>query len=53
MLLEPANSDFKISRVDVLLAMGQKREARAALDAMVKDGTPRGLLREWYARCGR
>lgn len=51
--LEPTNADFKISRVDVLLAMGRKRDARAALDGMVKEGTPRGLLREWYARCGK
>ena len=26
-------------------------EARAALDEIVRRGTPRGLLLDWYKRC--
>lgn len=49
--LRPDNVDFVVSKVDVLLAMGRKKEARASLDAAVRKGTPRGLLHEWYDRC--
>lgn len=48
--LKPDNVDYTISKVDVLLRLGRKREAREALDALVSKGTPRGLLKEWYDR---
>lgn len=51
--LDPTNVDYKISMVDILLLMGNKRDARVALDGMVRDGTPRGLLRDWYLRCDK
>lgn len=50
--LAPNNADFRLSLVDVLLLMGKRNEARATLDGMVRNGTPRGLLREWYDKCG-
>ncbi|MBM6662729.1 tetratricopeptide repeat protein [Marseilla massiliensis] len=49
--LAPANVDFRISRVDVLLLMGKKKEARVALDEMVGSGVPKGILRKWYDKC--
>ncbi|MDE5948055.1 MAG: tetratricopeptide repeat protein [Prevotella sp.] len=49
--LAPDNTDFAISRTDVLLLLGRKDEARGELDALVGRGVPRGALREWYERC--
>ena len=49
----PGNIDYKISQVDILLLMNNKREARSILDKMVREGTPRGLLREWYEKCSK
>ena len=46
----PDNADYTVSKVDVLLRQGRKREAREALDALVSRGTPRGVLKEWYDR---
>jgi len=49
--LAPDNTDFAISRTDILLLLGRKDEARDELDALVGRGVPRGALREWYERC--
>lgn len=46
----PEHADYTVSKVDVLLRLGRKREAREALDALVSKGTPRGVLKEWYDR---
>ena len=48
--LKPDNEGFVISKVDILLRLKRKKEAREALDALVSQGTPRGLLKEWYDR---
>ncbi len=48
--LRPDNVDYTISKVDVLLRLGRKREAREALDSLASKGTPRGVLKEWYDR---
>lgn len=48
--LRPGNADYTVSKVDVLLRLGRKREAREALDDLVSKGTPRGVLKEWYDR---
>ena len=48
--LRPGNVDYTVSKVDVLLRMGRKSEARETLDALVSKGTPRGVLKEWYDR---
>ena len=48
--LKPDNEGFVISKVDILLRLKRKKEAREALDALVSRGTPRGLLKEWYDR---
>lgn len=49
--LAPGNTDYIISRADVLLRLGKKAEARRALDDAVGKGVARGALREWYSRC--
>ena len=48
--LKPDNVGFSVSKVDMLLRLRRKREAREALDALVAKGTPRGALKEWYDR---
>jgi len=48
---KPSNSGFVVSKVDLLLRLGKKKEAREALDALVAQGTPRGALKEWYDQC--
>ena len=49
--LAPKNAELTASKVDVLLRLGRKKEAREALDQSVKQGTPRAALREWYDKC--
>ena len=48
--LRPDNDGFVISKVDLLIRLKRKKEAREALDALVSKGTPRGMLKEWYDR---
>ena len=47
----PENMDFVISKVDVLLHLGRRGEAKSCLDQLVRQGTPRGSLKDWYDRC--
>lgn len=49
--LRPQNTDLIVSKVDVLLHLGRRKEAREVLDAAVASGTPRGLLKRWYDQC--
>ena len=49
--LHPAKVDYGVSKVEVLLALGRKKEAHDTLNALVQQGTPRGALKEWYDRC--
>lgn len=49
--LEPSNRDYRLSLVEALLASGRNKEARRELDTIVKQGTPRKALAEWYRRC--
>lgn len=46
----PENADFVISKVDVLLRLGRRSEAKECLDKLVRQGTPRGTLKDWYDR---
>ena len=48
--LRPDNEGFVISKVDLLIRLKRKKEAREALDVLVSKGTPRGMLKEWYDR---
>lgn len=47
----PENAEYAVSKADVLLGLGRKKEAKETLDAVVLQGTPRGALKEWYDRC--
>jgi len=45
--LEPLNSDYVVSEVELLLHLGRKAEALRVLDEAAERGIPRGLLLEW------
>ncbi|MBP5776387.1 MAG: tetratricopeptide repeat protein [Prevotella sp.] len=49
--LRPSVADYYVSKADVLLGLGRKKDARETLDTLVLQGTPRGALKEWYDRC--
>lgn len=49
--LQPKNADYVVSKVDVLLQQGNFTEARETLNAAVRRGIPRGLLKEWFDKC--
>lgn len=49
--LNPKNMALTVSKVDVLLRLGRKNEAREALNAALKHGAPRAALKEWFGKC--
>jgi len=49
--LDPSNTGYVVSRVDLLLQQGRRREARRELDAAISRGEPRNNLKEWIDRC--
>lgn len=49
--LNPANTEYALTAVDLMLRLNRRAEARQALDALVKRGVPRGVLRKWYSKC--
>lgn len=49
--LDPSNTGYVVSKVDILLQQGRRREARRELDAAISRGEPRNNLKEWIDRC--
>lgn len=49
--LNPKNVALTVSKVDVLLRLDRKFEAREALNAAVKQGASRAALKEWFEKC--
>ena len=49
--LRPGSTEFIVSKVDVLLRQGKRKDARDVLDETVKKGTPKGVLKQWYDQC--
>ena len=47
----PENAEYAVSKADILIGLGRKKEARETLDAAVAQGVSRGALKEWYDRC--
>lgn len=47
---DSSNVDFVVSKVDVLLALNRKREARQLLGDIIDRGVPRATLKEWLER---
>lgn len=48
---DPDNADYLLSRADVRIRLRQFDKARRDLDAIVRQGTPRLALKEWYDKC--
>jgi len=48
---EPKNVEYAVSKIDVLLRQHRILDARLALDDLVRQGTSRAALKEWYDRC--
>ena len=52
LLLSPGNLEYAVSRIDVLIRMGRKKEARKELDGLVSSRRiTRAQLHEWYEKC--
>ena len=49
--LDTANLEFYVSKVDVLLAMDRKRDARRVLNEAIAKGASPVALKEWLERC--
>ncbi len=49
--LSPDNRDYLVAKVDILILLGRRSDAKEVLDDAVRKGVPRGLLREWYLKC--
>lgn len=48
---DPKNSDLFVSKVEILILLNRKKDAKNALDEAVRNGVPRGTLLEWYKKC--
>jgi tetratricopeptide (TPR) repeat protein len=48
---QPNNTDFLISKVDILITLKRHTEAWAILSDAMKRGVPRSVLKEWIDRC--
>ena len=47
----PGNTAYVVSKVDLLLQLGRRKEARRELDDAIRRGEPRSALKEWFDRC--
>lgn len=48
---DPNNSDYLLNRADLRIKLKRKDDARHDLNAIVKLGTPKMALKEWYDKC--
>lgn len=48
---QPSNADYVVTKADLLLRLGRPADARATLEKALRQGVPRGVLREWFDRC--
>ena len=48
---QPSNTEFSVSKVDVLIAMRRYEEAWQILESLMKSGVPRAALKEWIDKC--
>ncbi len=48
---DPGNADYLLNRADLRIKLRRKDDARHDLDALVKQGTPKMALKEWYDKC--
>ena len=48
---DSSNVDIRVSKVDLLIRLDRKREARRLLRTVIDMGVPRAALKEWLERC--
>ncbi len=48
--LEPTNRDYLLRRADLRIRLGRYDQARKDLDEIVRLGTPKAALKEWYSQ---
>ena len=48
--LDPQNTDYQFSCIDVLIRLGRKEAARRELDKLASRGVNQGALRNFYQR---
>ena len=48
---QPSNADYVVTKADLLLRLGRPADARATLEKALRQGVPRGVLREWFDKC--
>lgn len=48
---QPEQAEYAVSKADILIALGRKKEARETLDKAVSHGASRGALKDWYDKC--
>ena len=49
--LDPSNTGYLVSKVDLLLQLDRRSEARRELEEAISRGEPRYNLKEWLDRC--
>ena len=49
--LDRRNIDYRLNRIDILLKLKRKDDAKEALDDLVRMGIPRPSLKELYIKC--
>ena len=49
--LQPGNTDFLLSRIDVLLMAKRREEAWQSIEKAMEGGVPRSVLKPWIDRC--
>lgn len=48
---KPENTDYIVTKVDLLIKLYKPEEAKAELEKALQRGVPRGVLREWFEKC--
>ncbi len=48
---DPGNPDYLLNRADIRIKLNRHADARRDLDTIVKIGTPKMALKEWYEQC--
>lgn len=48
---DPGNPNYLLNRADLRIKLNRRADARQDLDTIVKSGTPKMALKEWYDQC--
>ena len=48
---QPANADYVVTKVELLLTLKRNSEALEELKKALQRGVPRGVLKPWFDKC--